>query len=172
MTMKLRSALPLVVLAGLAGCSARDFLPDSSPESLLRPTGVGPVAFGNSLAETELLVGEKARNAGGDAGCRYVEFGALPGLKFTVEDGVVTRADAGAGVRNSLGVNLGDLVESVVQLYPDVQTRRSPDTFGGTDLIFPDPTGGHAIVLQAAGNKIISIRAGLNTAVGSERGCP
>jgi hypothetical protein len=35
-----------------------------------------------------------------------------------------------------------------------------------------DPDGHHAIVLQAAGNKIIGIRAGLNTSVGSSRGCP
>lgn len=170
--MRPAALLPIVLLTGVAGCAARDPVFDSSPGLTLRPTGAGPVAFGSSLAETELLVGEKARRLGGDAGCRYVEFGALPGLRFTVEDGVVTRADAGPGVRNSLGVNLGDLVESVVYLYPDVQTRRSPDSFGGTDLIFPDPSGGHAIVLQAAGNKIISIRAGLNSSVGSEQGCP
>lgn len=166
------SPLLIALLAVLVGCGSRDILRDPSPESTLRSTGAGPVAFGNSLAETELMVGEKSRALEGDAGCRYVEFGALPGLRFTVNDGIITRADAGAGVRNSLGVNLGDTVDSVVYLYPDVQMRHRPGSFGDTYLIFADPAGGHAIVLEAAGNKIIAIRAGLSSAVGSKQGCP
>ena len=43
---------------------------------------------------------------------------------------------------------------------------------GGTDLILIDPDGGHAIVMQAAGNKIIAMRAGLSASVGSVQGCP
>jgi hypothetical protein len=170
--MKRFSLLLTALLSVVAGCGAQDALPDPALESTLRFSGVGPVAFGNSLAETELMVGEKSRGLEGDAGCRYVEFSALPGLRFTVRDGIVVRADAGVGVRNSLGVNLGDTVDSVVYLYPDAQMRHRPGSFGDTYLILADPGGSHAFVMTAAGNKIIAIRAGLSSAVGSDQGCP
>ena len=154
----------VAILAGVAGCA-------TSPV-VLRSTGAGAVAFGASLAETELMVGSKASGSSSDAACRYVEFGSLTGLRFTVENGVVTRADAGPGVRNELGVQLADTTESVVSLYPDISMRRNQESAGGTDLILIDPDGGHAIVMQAAGNKIISMRAGLSASVGSVKGCP
>ena len=159
-----RSGLAIAMLAGIAGCA-------TSPV-VLRPTGVGAVAFGTSLAETELMVGVKASGSGTDAACRYVEFSSLPGLRFTVENGIVTRADAGPGVRNELGVQLGDTTESALSLHPDIVVRRNRESAGGTDLIRFDPGGAHAIVLQAAGNKIISIRSGLNASVGAAQGCP
>jgi len=154
----------VAILAGVAGCATNPMV--------LRSTGAGAVAFGASLAETELMVGAKASGPDADAACRYVEFSTLPGLRFTVENGVVTRADAGPGVRNELGVQLGDTTESVLSLYPDISMRRNRESAGGTDLILIDPDGGHAIVMQAAGNKIISIRAGLSASVGSVKGCP
>jgi len=154
----------VAILAGVAGCATNPVV--------LRSTGAGAVAFGASLAETELMVGAKASGPDADAACRYVEFSTLPGLRFTVENGVVTRADAGPGVRNELGVQLGDTTESVLSLYPDISMRRNRESAGGTDLILIDPDGGHAIVMQAAGNKIISIRAGLSASVGSVKGCP
>lgn len=154
----------VAILAGVAGCA-------TSPV-VLRSTGAGAVAFGTSLAETELMVGAKASGSNTDAACRYVEFGSLPGLRFTVENGVVTRADAGPGVRNELGVQLGDTTESVLSLYPEISVRKNRESAGGTDLIVVDPDGGHALLMQAAGNKIISIRAGLSASVGSVQGCP
>jgi len=96
----------------------------------------------------------------------------MPGLRFTVENGVITRADAGPGVRNALGVQLGDATDSVVSLYPDVLVHRNRESPGGTDLVLTDADGHHAIVFQAAGNKVIGIRAGLSASVGSTQGCP
>lgn len=157
--------LPLIAgLAVASGCA-------TSP-AVLRSTGAGPVAFGASLAETEVMVGEKASGRVAADACGYVEFPSLPGLRFTVDQGVVTRADAGAGVRTELGVQLGDTMDSAVALYPDATMRNNADIAGGVDLIFAHPDGRHAVVMQAAGNKIISIRAGLGTAVGSPQGCP
>ena len=159
-----RSRWVVAILAGVTGCAA-------SPV-VLRSTGAGAVAFGASLAETELMVGSKASGSSSDAACRYVEFSSLPGLRFTVENGVVTRADAGPGVRNELGVQLGDTTDSVVSLYPDVTVLKNRESPGGTYLVVADADGHHAIVMQAAGNKIIGIRAGLNASVGSVQGCP
>jgi hypothetical protein len=106
------------------------------------------------------------------AACRYVEFRSLPGLRFTVLDGVVTRADAASGVANALGVNVGDTTDAAVALYPDLLVQRARDSVGGTNLVYVGRGGGHAIVMQAAGNKIIAIRAGLRTAVEGSKGCP
>ena len=72
----------VAILAGVAGCA-------TSPV-VLRSTGAGPVAFGASLAETELMVGSKASGSSSDPACRYVEFSSLPGLRFTVENTIVT----------------------------------------------------------------------------------
>jgi hypothetical protein len=162
--MNTRCRLAVALLAGIASCA-------TSPV-VLRSTGAGAVAFGAALAEAELMVGSKASGPGTDAACRYVEFSSLPGLRFTVENGVITRADAGPGVRNTLGVQLGDTTDSVVALYPDIAVLRNRESPGGTDLILTDPDGRYAIVMQAAGNKIIAIRAGLSASVGSLQGCP
>lgn len=157
--------IPLVALLGVAaGCA-------TSPV-VLRSTGAGAVAFGGSLAEAELMVGEKASGQVPDAGCGSVEFRSLPGLRFRVESGVVTRADAGPGVRTTLGVQVGDSADSVVYLYPDVVRLDSPGVLSGANLVFADPDGRHAIVMQAVGDTIISIRAGLSSAVESPEGCP
>jgi hypothetical protein len=59
-----------------------------------------------------------------------------------------------------------------VALYPEAAVLRDRESLGGTLLVVPGPDGRHAIVLQAAGNKIIAIRAGLNGAVGASQGCP
>jgi hypothetical protein len=163
--MNRRFLLTVALLAASASCTT------TSPV-VLRSTGAGAVAFGASLAETELMVGTKAAGPDAEAACRYVEFSSLPGLRFTVENGVITRADAGLGVRNELGVQLGDTTDAVVALYPDITVLRDRESAGGTILVVADPDGHHAIVLQAAGNKIIAIRAGLNTSVGSALGCP
>jgi len=153
------------LLVVIAGCSTTGPL-------VLRSTGAGAVAFGTSLADTELMIGAKASGPITDAACRYVEFSSMPGLRFTVENGVITRADAGPGVRNALGVQLGDATDSVVSLYPDVLVHRNRESPGGTDLVLTDADGHHAIVFQAAGNKVIGIRAGLSASVGSTQGCP
>ena len=161
----------LGVLAGCGAVPALEWAPSSSTPTLLA-TGVGPVAFGVSLAENELLLGEKATGPDAGAACRQVEFGSLPGLRFTVRDGVVTRADAARGVPNALGVKLDDTTDAVLALYPDLLVTRNRESAGGTNLVYVASGGGHAIVMHAAGNKIIAIRAGLRSAVEGSDGCP
>jgi hypothetical protein len=170
--MNTRAACLVVALGLLAGCGSLPDAPRASSSSTLSATGVGPVAFGVTLAENELLLGEKASGQDAEAACRYVEFGSLPGLRFTVRDGVVTRADAASGVTNVLGVQVGDTTDAAVALYPDLRVQRNRESVGGTNLVYVARGGGHAIVLQAAGNKIIAIRAGLRSAVEGNAGCP
>ena len=170
--MNTRATWIVVALGLLAGCGSLPDVERKPPSPTLLATGVGPVAFGVPLAESELLLGEKASGQDTGAACRYVEFGSLPGLRFTVLDGVVTRADAASGVANALGVNVGDTTDAAVALYPDLLVQKNRESLGGTNLVYLARGGGHAIVLQAAGNKIIAIRAGLRSAVEGSQGCP
>ena len=163
----------LVVALGLvAGCGSLPVQEPAPSAPTLLATGVGPVAFGVPLAENELLLGEKALGRDAGAACSQVEFASLPGLRFTVREGVVTRADATRGVPNALGVNLDDTTDAVLALYPDLLVQRNRESAGGTNLVYVARGGGHAIVMQAAGNKIIAIRAGLRSAVEDSQGCP
>jgi hypothetical protein len=86
--MNTRATRLVVALGLLAGCSSLPDVERSPSSPTLSATGVGPVAFGAPLAESELLLGEKATGQDTGAACRYVEFGSLPGLRFTVVDGV------------------------------------------------------------------------------------
>lgn len=166
------TCLVAAALGLLAGCGSLPAVQRAPSSPTLSATGVGPVAFGVPLAESELLLGEKAIGQDTGAACRYVEFRSLPGLRFTVLDGVVTRADAAEGVTNALGVNVGDTTDAAVALYPDLIVQRSRESVGGTNFVYVARGGGHAIVLQAAGNKIIAVRAGLRSAVEGSQGCP
>ena len=170
--MNTRAICLVAVLGLLAGCGSLPDLQRAPSSPTLSATGVGPVAFGVPLAESELLLGEKATGEDAGAACRYVEFRSLPGLRFTVLDGVVTRADAASGVSNALGVNVGDTTDAAIALYPELLVQKSRESLGGTNLVYVARGGGHAIVMQAAGNKIIAIRAGLRSAVEASQGCP
>lgn len=170
--MNTRALCLIAVLVVVTGCGALPAFERGSSRPQLLATGVGPVVFGKSLGESELALGEKAVGVDTGATCRYVAFDSLPGLRFTVRDGVVVRADAERGVPNALGVNVDDTTDAAVALYPDLFVQRSHDSVGGTDLVYLDRGGGHAIVMQAAGNKIIAIRAGLRSAVEGSQGCP
>jgi hypothetical protein len=155
--------LVLLLVAAVTGCS--------STAPVLRYNGVGAVAFGGSLAETEVLLGESVAGRITDTACQFVEFDALPGLRFMVEDGVITRADTSPGVRTELGVQIGDTMDSVVRLYPDVLIRNNENIFDGVYLLFPAGDGRHAIIMEAVGNKIVAIRAGVEPSVGYVDGC-
>lgn len=170
--MRTRALFLVAVLGAASGCGTGRALLQADGPPPLRATGIGPVAFGTSLAETELLVGEKSVGQDTGAACRYVEFQSLPGLRFTVDNGVVTRADAAPGVPNVLGVQIGDTTESVVSLYPQAQLLAIGSAFGGSHLMIASRDGHHAIVMQATGNKVIAIWAGLRAAVDSSQGCP
>ena len=154
----------------LVACASGSALRSTTP--VLRSTGVGPVAFGSTLAETEVLLGDRAAPPVRGAGCQFVEFGSLPGLRFMVEDGVVTRADADPGIRTELGVQVGDSTDAVIRLYPDVLIQNNDKVFDGIYLAFPGKDKRHAIIMESVGNKVTAIRAGVEPSVGYVDGCP
>jgi hypothetical protein len=58
-----------------------------------------------------------------------------------------------------------------VRLYPDVLIRNHDGALEGVYLLFPAGDGRHSIVMESIGNKIVSIRAGVEPSVGYVDGC-
>ena len=139
---------------------------------VLSSQGYGPVRFGQQLADVEKTLGEKAQSRGdADPACTYVKFDKLPGARFMVETGVITRAEADAGIPNALGVAVGDAVELVKAKHPAVQIGPHKYVPEGQYLTFKNVDSNNAIVMEAEGSKITKIRSGVEPAVSYVEGC-
>ncbi|MEW6429344.1 MAG: hypothetical protein AB1568_15070 [Thermodesulfobacteriota bacterium] len=133
--------------------------------------GYGKVMFGRPLAEAEARMGEKALPEVRDAACAFVSFPSYPGIEFMVEEGVVTRADAGPDVINSLGIAVGTEFAEVRRKHPEVEIHGHAYVPDGHNLVFRSRDGDKAIVAEEADGRITSIRAGIQPSVGYIEGC-
>ena len=90
----------ILLLTALAACEKKDT--PASPvkasarlKAVLSPTGYGPIKFGARLDDIEKAIGPRLDPERPlDPGCGYVRFKTLPGVRFMVEGGIITRADA------------------------------------------------------------------------------
>ncbi len=139
---------------------------------LLSAGGVGAVRFGMTLAQAEQATGGKATLPTPlDPACSMVRFPALPKLRFMVENGVVTRADAEPGVANVLGIAVGDPLDTIRARHPDgVLTPHKYDA-NAHYLNFPGSDGRSAIVVEENSGKVTKVRAGLQPAVAYVETC-
>ncbi|MFC4929228.1 hypothetical protein [Massilia sp. GCM10023247] len=148
-----------------------DIAPASSA-NLLRASGVGGIRFGMTLAQAEQASGAKAvLPTSFDPACSMVRFPALPALRFMLENGIVTRADAGPGVETALGVAIGDTLAQVRARHPEVQVSAHKYDENGHYLTFPEPDGRSAVILEESGGKVTKMRAGLLPAVAYVETC-
>ena len=186
MNVKTATLLSTIVLA-LAACkdksSVTTIAPPPAPAAaapasadntapVLTAQGFGAVRFGQQLADAEKTLGEKAQSRGdADPACTYVKFDKLPGAKFMVETGVITRAEADAGIPNELGVAVGDTVELAKAKHPAVQVGPHKYVPEGQYLTFKNADSNNAIVMEAEGSKITKIRSGVEPAVSYVEGC-
>ena len=141
---------------------------------VLCPEGYGLVRFGSQLLDIEKKLGERAEPAESerDADCGFATFPAYPGMRFMVEQGVVTRGDAlDATIPNSLGIALGTSYGVVTQRFPLVVIEEHVYYADGHYLIFRSPDGRRAVVLEEEGGRIIEVRAGLEPSVEYVEGC-
>lgn len=169
----------LAALALLGGCSGR--APVQGPQAaaapardvapLLGDAGIGPIRFGMTLAQAQAAAGGKAAPRPADPACSMLRFASLPGVRFMVENGTVTRADADPGTGNVLGIAVGDTMERVRASYPNVKVSRHKYLEGGHVLTFPSADGGAAIVMEVEGGKVARIRAGRQPAVAYVETC-
>jgi len=106
-----------------------------------------------------------------DPACSMVRFATLSGLRFMVESGTITRADADPGVPNVLGLAVGDTLAQLRARYPDAQVTPHKYVENGHTISVPSADGSAAIVLEEEGGKLTKIRAGRQPAVGYVETC-
>jgi hypothetical protein len=138
---------------------------------MLSPSGFGVVQFGQPLKVAEANLSETALPKKREAGCDFVKFKKYPQMRFMVEDGVVTRGDATAGVRNSAGVNVGMSLARVKALHPRVRIEPHQYDEKGHYLILDSVDGSSAILFEEGGGKVTDIRAGKKPSVEYVEGC-
>jgi hypothetical protein len=146
--------------------------PSDETSNLLSADGVGAVRFGMTLAQAEAATGDKASlPAPFDPACSMVRFPALPKLRFMVEEGIVTRADAEAGVGNAMGIAVGDTLAQVRAEHPEAKVTAHKYEADGHYVSFPSADGGAAIIAEESGGKVTRVRAGLQPAVAYVETC-
>lgn len=157
-------ALPL-----LAACTKQ---PVQASSPVLSAESYGPVKFGTRLAEVENTVGSKALALGTkDPACHSVRFASLPGIRFMVENDIVTRADAEPGVANALRLTPGDTLAVATERHPALRVGPHKYEPAGHYLTMTSPDGRSAIVMEEDGKAITKIRAGLLPSVSYVEGC-
>lgn len=176
----------MTLMVGLAACKEKVSVTTTSPATpaaaapatpvstplTLTSQGYGSVRFGQTLSDVEKALGDKAQSSGvSDPACTYVKFDKLPGARFMVETGVITRAEADAGIPNELGLAVGDTVEQAKAKYPAVQVGPHKYVPEGNYLTFKNADSNNAIVMEAEGAKITKIRSGIEPAVSYVEGC-
>ncbi len=139
---------------------------------VLSDKSYGFVTFGGKLMAIEKKIGEKAKGETGDKGCDFVTFKRYPGLKFMVEDGIVTRADAiSPEIQNMCQIRIGTSMEEVKRRYPKVEVKPHKYDEKGHYLILKSKDGKSAIVFEEGGGKVTDTRAGLEPSVEYVEGC-
>jgi hypothetical protein len=172
----------MMIAAALAACSrapsdappasAASTAPESTPPAApaapatLTAQGYGKLRFGDKLAATETALGEKAQQLGeNDPACSSVRFKALPGVRFMVEQGVITRADADTGTPNETGIAVGDTLAQAKQKAPSLQVGPHKYLPEGHYLTVRGAQPNTAIVMEEDGKAVTKIRAGVEPAV-------
>lgn len=139
---------------------------------ILSDKSYGLVTFGDKLKAIEKKVGEKAKGETGDKGCDFVTFKKYPEIKFMVEDGIITRADAlSPQIQNKLQIRIGTSLEEVKRRYPTVEVRPHKYEDTGHYLIFKSKDGKRAILFEEGGGKVTDTRAGIEPSVEYVEGC-
>jgi hypothetical protein len=139
--------------------------------AVLSASGYGAIQFGQSLKVVEANLKETALPKKREPGCDFVKFKKYPQIRFMVEDGIVTRGDAEAGVRNSAQVNVGMSLAKVKALHPRIRIEPHKYDDNGHYLILHSTDGSAAILFEEGSGKVTDIRAGKKPSVEYVEGC-
>ena len=162
---------PLAALLALSSATA-----EAREPATLTTHGYGAIAFGDKLAAVEVRLKQKARAADQlqEPSCRFVAFGAYPGLIFMVEDGVITRADMndGAKVRTELGVTMGDAFAGLPARFPALRSTPNPYSDEERNWVYaPEGEERALIVVEGADGRVSQVHAGRAPSVYYDEGC-
>lgn len=169
--------LTMIALLTLAACKEPppvDAAPPApvSSNPVLSTQGYGQVRFGAKLSDVEQTLGEQGKPPGKkEPACSSVRFDQLPGVRFMVENGVVTRADADGGTPNELGLAVGDTLDQARKKHPAIVIGPHKYVPAGHYLTVRGADAKSAIVMEEDGQRITKIRAGLEPAVSYVEGC-
>jgi hypothetical protein len=156
--------MALLLLSLLPGTAA-------AGPNVLSLGGYGKVRFGTTLAVAEAELKEQAEPKAREPACDFVRFKKYPGIRFMVEDGVVTRADAAKRIANSAGVREGMPLARVLAMHPNIEIEPHKYDDAGHYLILRSPDKRSAFVFEEGGGKITDVRAGIQPSVEYVEGC-
>ena len=154
----------------LAGLGSMPCMAAATPD-VLSPLGYGQIHFGMKLRAAELALKQGATPKYDGSGCDYVQFKKYPRLRFMVEDGILTRADAKKRTKNSANVLVGMSLDHVKSMHPEVKIQPHKCDDEGHYAILSTADNRAAIVLEASKGKVTAIRAGLEPSVEYVEGC-
>jgi hypothetical protein len=137
----------------------------------LSPSGYGLIQFGQPLKVAEVNLNGTAMPKKRELVCDFVTFKKYPKIRFLVEDGIMTRGDAKAGVRNSARVSIGMSLGRVKALHPGIRIKPHKYDDEGHYLILDSSDGSAAILFEEIGGKVTDIRAGKKPSVEYVEGC-
>ncbi len=138
----------------------------------LGPDGYGAVKFGQPLATADRAVGARTDNRRLAPACDVVAFNAYPGVRFMVENGVITRADLlDLTLPNSTGITAAMTLDEIRRRHPEAIVAPHKYDPQGQTVVIRSPGRPRAVVLETSGGRIIRIRAGLQPAVEYVEGC-
>jgi len=152
--MKLRS----VLLAGLFGVST------TASGQILSPDGYGKIGFGQRLGAVERQLGQRAAPRPADPACSMVAFKRYPDVRFMVENGVITRADANRIVRNSAGITARMSVKDAQRHRPALTVGPHKYDENGQYLTLAKGKD-KALIFEASKGKLQRMHAGIKPAV-------
>ena len=160
-----------VVIRTIASLLCLANAPSFAAGGVLSPEGYGSVRFGMKIEDVEAALKQRATESYTKTGCDYAEFKKYPGLRFMIEDGVVTRADARKGVKNSAAVSEGMSLEAVRARFRTASIQPHKYDDDGHYVILSTEDGRSAIVLEESKGRVTAVRAGRKPSVEYVEGC-
>lgn len=177
----MKKQLLLLVLFPLAACSSGERPTDSSitagpspaPDTpVLSWDGYGPLLFGMQLEQAQNIAGMRTHaDRALDTACDYAAFAALPGIRFMIENGILTRAEAEPQIPNAMGITVGSSLAALISDFPQLVVTPHKYDAAGQYLLFKSPGGDRAIVMEVSNGVVTQVRAGLEPAVEYVESC-
>lgn len=150
--------LRFALLAGLLGLSTM------ASSQTLSPDGYGKIQFGQRLDAVERHLDQRATPRPSDPACSMVAFKRYPQVRFMVEQGVITRADARTIVRNSAGITARMSVKDALRHQKAL--RAGPHKYDQNGQYLTLAKGDDkALIFEASKGKLQKMRAGIKPAV-------
>jgi hypothetical protein len=161
---------PLAAIALMAWAPAA--VPREQPPLILGPSGYGLVVFGQPLAVAERALGRGSDGRRLNPACDVVAFRPYPGVRFMVENGVITRADLqNLQLPKSTGITARMSLDEIRRRHPDATIQPHKYDPKGHTIVIRTTGQPRAVVFEESQGRITRIRAGLQPAVEYVEGC-